>query len=242
MGIALLLPVMTVGSLNLTQVGEAQAGGWHTWMVFRSPFLFFAALIYFITSLASCKRAPFDLPEGESELVGGFHTEYSGFRWALFFFAEYVAMFVVSALAVILFLGAWNAPVPVSWGEAFGDGYLGRLIRWVVFSGPLWFIGKAFLLMYVQLWLRWTLPRIRIDQVLYACVQVMLPATMVLLLGHTFWELWIPPETIVWKIVNVVLALVGAFMVVLAAGVIIRSLLRSRQLVGYLAVDLLPGS
>ena len=242
MGLAVLLPVMTVGTLNLTAIGNEQAGGWPSWLVFRSPFLFFAALIYYITSLASCKRAPFDLPEGESELVGGFHTEYSGFRWALFFFAEYTAMFLVSALSTIMFFGAWNSPLPLSWGEALGDGYIARAIRGVLFSGPLWFIFKAYVLMFVQLWLRWTLPRIRIDQVLYAGVQVMLPAMLVLLLGHMFWELWFPPETIIWKVVNVLLALVGALIVFAAAWVSLRGFMQGRRLVGYLAVDLLPGS
>ena len=242
LGIALLLPVMTVGTLNLAEIGNAQAGGWHTWLVFRSPFLFVAALVYFITSLASCKRAPFDLPEGESELVGGYHTEYSGMRWALFFFAEYVAMFVVSALAVILFFGGWNSVLPDRWGEVLGDGYLARAVRGVVFGGPLWFLVKSFLLIYVQMWLRWTLPRIRIDQVLYACVQVMLPLAMVLLLGHTLWELWLPPELIAARVVNVILAVIGAGLLLAALAVIIRSRLNARRLVGYLAVDLLPGA
>ncbi len=242
MGISLLLPVMTVGALNLTDVGNAQDGGWHTWLVFRSPFLFAAALVYYITSLASCKRAPFDLPEGESELVGGYHTEYSGMRWALFFFAEYAGMFIVSALAVILFFGAWNSPLPVSWGESLGDAYWAQAVRGVVFCGPLWFIGKSFFLIYVQLWLRWTLPRIRIDQVLYACVQVMLPVAMVLLLAHTFWELWFPPESIVSTVSNIVLSLVGAAIVVGAVIVIAKARLHARRLVGYLAIDLLPGS
>ena len=105
MGLSLLAAVLAVGSLSLVEMGQAQAGGWFSWLLFRNPFLFLAFFTYYIASLASCKRAPFDLPEGESELVAGFHTEYSGFRFVMLMFAEYVAMFAVSALATIIFLG-----------------------------------------------------------------------------------------------------------------------------------------
>jgi NADH-quinone oxidoreductase subunit H len=97
-------------------------------------------------------------------------------------------MFVVSGLAVILFLGGWKSPFPASWaanGWIAGDGFGPRLIRGLFFEGPILFVLKAAFLYYVQLWIRWTLPRIRIDQVLYACVQVLLPLTMVMLLGNT---------------------------------------------------------
>jgi len=242
MGLSLLLPVMTVGTLDLGRVGQAQAGGWPTWLVFQSPFLFVAAGMYYVASLASCKRAPFDLPESESELVAGFHTEYSGMRWALFFFAEYAAMFVVSALAVILFFGAWYSPLPERWGAGWGDGYVARAARGVIFAGPVWFVVKSFLLVYVQMWLRWTLPRIRIDQVLYACVQVMLPLAMLMLLGQTLWGLWVAPSGLLAVIVNRLLAGVGGVAAAVAIGIIIRARIHRSRLVGRLAVDLLPGS
>src|SRR5690606_15385144 len=119
MGLSLLVPIMAVGTLRLTEIGELQSGGFHTWLAFANPFVFIAAGTYYVAALANCKRAPFDLPEAESELVAGFMTEYSGFRWSLFFFAEYAAMFVVSGLAVILFLGAWYSPLPISWAHAW---------------------------------------------------------------------------------------------------------------------------
>lgn len=175
MGISLLVPIMIVGSVDLTRIGEAQTGGWFHWLMFHNPFVFVAFFTYYTASLASCKRAPFDLPEGESELVAGFHTEYSGFRFVMFFFAEYAAMFVVSGIAVILFLGGWNSP--------FGD----RLT-----SGTLWFLAKSGLLVFVQMWVRWTLPRIRIDQVMHACVKYLLPLTMILFIGNSFWMLMNP--------------------------------------------------
>jgi NADH-quinone oxidoreductase subunit H len=205
MGFSLLVPVMVAGTLQMSGAGsisERQAGGWGSWLAWHNPFTFIAMCTYFIASLAACKRAPFDLPEAESELVAGFHTEYSGFRWSLFFFAEYAAMFVVSGILVCLFLGAWDAP----W--AGGEAWFGAMLGWpwlaglrdsdtlagqiaagILITGPIWFILKCMFLVYVQMWLRWTLPRLRIDQVLYSCVQVMLPLTMVVLLGGVLWEL-----------------------------------------------------
>ena len=173
MCMSLLVPVMTVGSIDLLELGRAQSGSWFHWLIFRNPFIFLSFFSYYIASLASCKRAPFDLPEGESELVAGFHTEYSGFRFTIFFFAEYAVMFIVSALATIIFLGGWNSP--------FGD----------LTSGPIWFVAKSGLLIFVQMWIRWTLPRIRIDQVMHLCIEYLLPFTMLLFIGSSLWQLFI---------------------------------------------------
>jgi len=183
-------------------------------------------------------------------LVAGFLTEYSGFRWALFFFAEYAAMFVVCALAVILFLGGWNSPLPLSWGDYvirwFGDNWVSKGINGVLFSGPVWFVAKGVFFLFVQLWIRWTLPRIRIDQVLYACVQVLLPMTMILLLGSTLWVWASTSDSTAWMwfdgTVNVIVGLVGlvfalGFVVIAAYGFYHR-----RRLVGNLVIDPLPGS
>jgi len=199
-------------------------------------------LVFYVASLASCKRAPFDLPESESELVAGFHTEYSGFRWSVFFFAEYAVMFVSSALCVLLFLGAWYSPLPESWARGLGDSLFAQMVKGVLFSGPLWFIFKSFALIYLQMWLRWTLPRIRIDQVLYACVQVLLPMTMLILLGHTVYELFVPIGGVVWTIINTILSAIGGVAVLAAIGIAMYGFRHRRRLVGYLGVDLLPGS
>jgi len=215
-------------------------------MAFSNPFAFFAFVSYFIASLASCKRAPFDLPEAESELVGGFHTEYSGFRWALFFFAEYAAMFVVCGLAVILFLGGWQSPLPASWGAGLGDDVLSRAAAGLLFSGPIWFVLKCVFILYVQIWLRWTLPRIRIDQVLYACVQVLLPLTMVLLLGTTLW-VWAASAggagfAMFDRIVTWILGLIGAVFALGFLAIAAYGFYHRRRLVGSLVIDVLPGS
>lgn len=248
MGLSLLVPVMAAGTLRLSDIGELQSGGFHTWLVFSNPFVFIAAITYYVSSLANCKRAPFDLPEAESELVAGFLTEYSGFRWCLFFFAEYAAMFVVSGLAAILFLGAWYSPLPVSWAYAWWGDDWSQWTLWqkalggILFSGPLWFIGKAGFLVWVQMWLRWTLPRIRLDQVMYACVQVLLPMTMVILLGATFWSLLVAPGGLVAWGTNALLTLIGVVVVIAFFAVVAYGYRNRRRLLGGMAVDNLPGA
>src|SRR4029453_13726141 len=106
----IIVGVMAAGTLNLVDLGQLQSGGIHTWLIYQNPFVFLAFFTYFVASLASNKRAPFDLPESESERVAGFHTEYSGLRFSFFFFAEYAAMFVVGGIQAALFLGSWHDP------------------------------------------------------------------------------------------------------------------------------------
>ncbi|HUN80548.1 MAG TPA: NADH-quinone oxidoreductase subunit NuoH [Phycisphaerae bacterium] len=251
MGMSLLIPVMTAGTLQLTSIADQQAGGFNHWFVFANPWCFASFFTYYIASLASCKRAPFDLPESESELVAGFHTEYSGFRWSLFFFGEYVAMFIVSGLAVILFLGGWKSPLPESWapglGGAWYQDFVARIIRGMFFEGPILFILKAAFLYYVQLWIRWTLPRIRIDQVLYACVQVLLPLTMLMLLFNTLWILGLHQGDWGWlvgldRFIHRLLVIVGAVVIVAIVAIAAFGFSNRRRLVGNLVIDSLPGS
>lgn len=167
--------VMFAGTLNLVEIGRAQAGGiWH-WNLFQSPFLFAAGIVYFIAALAEVNRTPFDLPEAESELVSGYNTEYSGMKFAFFFLAEFANLFVISAIAVVMFLGAWNSFLP-----------------WQILPGPIWFIGKAFFLVVVIMWLRWTLPRLRVDQLMHTCWKVLIPISMVLLIGVGV-QMWLFP-------------------------------------------------
>src|SRR4029079_8364502 len=132
----------------------------NNWMVFHDPFCFVACFVYFTVATASVKRAPFDLAEAESELVAGFHTEYSGIRWSYFFMAEYGSMFAVSGIATLLFLGGWNIGIPVLEQIGLAGTWPGNLI------GCLVFILKSCALVFVQIWVRWTLPRLRIDQVM----------------------------------------------------------------------------
>jgi NADH-quinone oxidoreductase subunit H len=130
-------------------------------------------LVFYTAALAAAKRAPFDLPEAESELVAGFHTEYSGMRFGMFFLPEYALMLSLSGVATALFLGGYHDPFALS---APGGAFAG-----VWWWGLLWFGGKATFLFLTQMFIRWTLPRIRIDQVMYLCYKVLLPIAMVLL-------------------------------------------------------------
>jgi NADH-quinone oxidoreductase subunit H len=201
LGIAILIGIMTAGTLNLVRLGWLQSGGLHTWLIFRNPFAFLAFGVYFVAGLASNKRAPFDLPESESELVAGFHTEYSGLRFSFFFFAEYASMFVVSGIQTSLFLGGWNDPLGLigllypRFHAAFAaDPSLGAALPLVLLNlvAVGIFILKCLAIVFVQMWIRWTLPRPRIDQVLYACIKVLLPMACVLLLGGALWQLFVP--------------------------------------------------
>ena len=175
---------MPAGSLN--EIGRQQMGFFWQWNLFHDPFTFVAFVIFFITATASCKRAPFDLAEAESELVAGFHTEYSGFRWSVFFLAEYGSMFAVSGLAAHLFLGGWHTGLlPFEPSERWG-WWAGNLLNAAVF------VGKGCVLIFVMMWVRWSLPRLRIDQVMMTCLKYFLPISCGLLIGVCVWQLFVP--------------------------------------------------
>jgi NADH-quinone oxidoreductase subunit H len=180
------IPVCVAGTLNLNLIGQQQTGWFWNWNLFHDPFTFVAFFIFFICATASCKRAPFDLAEAESELVAGFHTEYSGIRWSYFFLAEYGSMFAVSGLASLLFLGGWHTGLlPFEPSEVWGFWW-GNLLNAAVF------IGKCWLLVGVMMWMRWSLPRLRIDQVMMTCLQYFLPISCGLLVGVCLWLLLVP--------------------------------------------------
>jgi NADH-quinone oxidoreductase subunit H len=153
--------VVTAGTLSMVGIVEAQRQA-HVWYVFVQPVAF---VILFIGGLAETNRAPFDLPEAEQELTGGFHTEYSGMRFALFFLAEYANMIVVSAVATTLFFGGWLRPFPSVGALSFLD----------VVPGWIWFLAKTFVFLYVFIWIRATLPRYRYDQLMRLGWKVLIP-------------------------------------------------------------------
>jgi NADH-quinone oxidoreductase subunit H len=192
MAICVLVPVIVAGTMNLTNVTRQQSGFFWNWYVFHDPFTFCAFWTYFTCATASCKRAPFDLAEAESELVAGFHTEYSGFRWLILFMAEYGSMFAVSGIALNLFLGGWNLGLTPDDLTAYLGPIAGNVLNVIIF------LVKGFLLVFVMMWVRWTLPRLRIDQVMMTCLKYLLPISCVLLLGVSVWQVALPGTVLYW--------------------------------------------
>jgi NADH-quinone oxidoreductase subunit H len=168
--LAALVPVMLAGTMSMTGIVEAQElptriGGIHNWWFIFTPWGFVAFIIFLISGIAETNRTPFDLIEAESELAAGFHTEYSGMRFALFFLAEYANIFAVSAIGATLFMGGWAGPIPFV--PSFGPGIL-------------FFLAKTFLLIFVFMWIRSTLPRLRYDQLMNFAWKRLLPAGLVI--------------------------------------------------------------
>ncbi|MDP8228734.1 MAG: NADH-quinone oxidoreductase subunit NuoH [Candidatus Electryoneaceae bacterium] len=180
--LSLLVPVMLVGSLSMQDLVAAQTGGFWNWTIFSHlPFALLAFVIYYWASLAEVNRCPFDLPEGESEIVAGYNVEYSGMRFAMFFLAEFANMFVVSAVATAAFLGGWSAPLPFLEVSVEASPILHAVI------GTGWFVLKAMLLVLSQMWLRWTLPRLRVDQLMHVCWKIFLPFSFANVLLLSLW-------------------------------------------------------
>ncbi|NEV63820.1 NADH-quinone oxidoreductase subunit NuoH [Thiorhodococcus minor] len=169
MGFALVGVLVAAGSLNLGAIVEAQQGSFLTW--FWLPLLPLFG-VYLISGVAETNRAPFDVAEGESEIVAGFHVEYSGMAFAVFFLAEYANMILISALTALLFMGGWLSPLPEAWTWDI----------WVLQDGFHWLLLKTFFFMFVFLWLRATFPRYRYDQIMRLGWKVFIPITIVWIL------------------------------------------------------------
>ncbi len=165
MGFALVGVLMAAGSLNIGKIIEAQTGGFFHWFWLPLLPLF---VVYWISGVAETNRAPFDVAEGESEIVAGFHVEYSGMAFGVFFVAEYVNMILISALASIMFLGGWLSPF---------EGIAGD--TWLAKPGFLWFAAKTAIFLYVYLWYRATFPRYRYDQIMRLGWKVFIPITII---------------------------------------------------------------
>ena len=185
LGMSLLLVVMVAGSLQFSEIVAWQEQ--HRWFLIHSPFTFVAFFIFMISGVAEVNRTPFDLPEAESELVAGFMTEYSGFRWALFFLSEYANMVIISLMTAIVFLGGWLSPV------AGLLEMVGIPEGWYYLSGPawgvFWIFTKVVFLIFVMMWFRWTFPRMRPDQLMYTAWKVFIPFALVNIFMVGAWEL-----------------------------------------------------
>jgi NADH-quinone oxidoreductase subunit H len=176
-GLCVITVIMLASSLNMQEIIQYQSGGITNWIIFDNPFSFIAFFIFFICIVAETNRTPFDISEAESELVGGFHTEYSGFRWSMFFLSEYANMLVVCFVASAGFLGGWQSPFV---------GFMDTPI-WGVF----WMLSKVFSLMFVMMWFRWTFPRLRVDQLMYICWKVFIPISLINIFGVGIWTILI---------------------------------------------------
>jgi NADH-quinone oxidoreductase subunit H len=166
MALAFVAVFLDAGSLSTTGIVNAQVHGWYAWVLAPS------FLVYLFTMVGETNRLPFDLPEGEGELVAGYHTEYSSMKFAMFYLAEYVNMITVSALATTLFLGGWRAPWPISLWTGANSGW------WPL----LWFLVKVFILLFGYVWLRGTLPRVRYDQLMAIGWKFLIPVSIVWIL------------------------------------------------------------
>lgn len=171
LALAILSVVMVAGSLSMVSIVDAQSGYYlgfiPKWFIFRHfPFGLIGFIVFIIAGTAETNRTPFDLPEGESELVAGFATEYSGMKYAMFYLAEYGAMYVMAAVGTVLFLGGWHGPLLPSW---------------------IWFAIKSLFLIFVLMWFRWTFPRVRVDQLMELSWKFLIPLAFLNLLAIGLW-------------------------------------------------------
>ena len=212
-GLSLMLVVMLAGSLSTQSIIESQGGWPWEWFVFHSPFTLAGFFIFFISSLAEGNRVPFDLPEAESELVSGFNTEYSGLRFLIYPMAEWANLWVVGALVTLMYLGGWQIP-GVSL-ETISSSVLLILISIAIF-----FI-KTLAVVFIVIQLRWTLPRVRVDQMTLICWTYLVPIALFCLIGTMIWMLAFPWESATGTAIRILLSIIGF-------GIMLWYLLRAR--------------
>ncbi|MFT6814499.1 MAG: NADH-quinone oxidoreductase subunit H [Sphingobacteriales bacterium] len=201
-GLAIVSVVMISGTLDLQLITQQQGvsgsetlfmgfwdvsaiGGFFAWNIFQAPHLLLAFFIYYCASLAESNRAPFDLPEAESELVAGYHVEYGGFRFGAIMLSEYGMMLLVCLLMAILFFGGYNSPLPNVGAVKLNELSTGGV--WSIF----WLFSKAFVLLFSHIWIRWTFPRLRIDQLMQFCWKVLTPLGFLAIFLSGIWKIFI---------------------------------------------------
>ncbi len=173
-GLSLLTMVLITGSLQLSEIVEVQKSGW---LIIQGHIpAIIAFMVYMIAGTAETNRAPFDMVEAESELGAGFHTEYSGMKFAYFFLAEFINMFIIAAIATTIFFGAWLSPFGIT-----------ESIPWL---GVFWFLGKTLVIVFLMMWFRWTFPRLRVDQLLTLEWKYLLPINLVniVIMAFVVWQ------------------------------------------------------
>jgi len=191
-GLAILTIVVLAGTLNMNEIIQQQGGWPWEWFVFNNPFSFIAFFIFFSSILAEGNRTPFDLPEAESELVAGYLTEYSGMRFVFFFFAEWANLWVMSAIIATLFLGGWQIPGIENLGLVINQTSGAAKYLWILASVVSFFI-KTLIFVFIVIWIRWTLPRLRVDQLMIMCWKYFVPIGFVCVIGSSLFSI-LPQE------------------------------------------------
>ncbi len=198
-GMAILPAVMLAGTMSTQGIIMAQGGEPWNWFIFHSPMMLVLFVVFFVSSLAEGSRTPFDLPEAESELVSGYNTEYSGFRFAAYFMSEFANTWIPSALATVVFLGGWQIPFVAL---ATVDSSTGWLALVYELLGLGIFVGKSLVLAFLIIQLRWTLPRVRVDQLMLICWKYLVPIVFVMIFLILGWMVLIPWESTAGLIVR----------------------------------------
>lgn len=176
LGICLISAVILTGTMQISGIVEAQTGPWQ-WLIFQGHIpAILAFLVFCIAGNAEANRGPFDLAEAESELTAGYHTEYSGMGFGFYYLAEYLNLFVISGLATAIFLGGW---APINIGIEGFDALMDMI------PGIVWFLGKAFVVVFLLMWIRWTFPRLRVDQILKLEWKYLMPLSLIILVLMT---------------------------------------------------------
>jgi NADH-quinone oxidoreductase subunit H len=229
-GLAVMTPILMAGTLSMQGIINAQGGWPWQWFIFTNPAGVLAFFLLFTAQLAEANRTPFDLPEAESELVAGYFSEYSGFRYALYFMVEWANLWIVSAVAVTLFLGGWQIPgVSAQRWAAWRAGspglwYLMQLVSVMVFA------AKTLFLVNVIIWIRWTLPRIRVDQMMNVSWKYLVPGGFAAMLFTLLWEMAVSQAPVLSVVSGVILFLASLY-------ALWRFLLQTRENIALVAGD-----
>ena len=219
-GLAVMVPILMAGTLSMQGIIRAQGAWPWQWFIFTNPAGSLAFFIFFISQLAEGNRTPFDLPEAESELVAGYLSEYSGFRFAIYFLVEFGNLWVMGAIAATLFLGGWQVPWvgPETWAAARGAGALPGLGWWgLQLLSMLVMVVKTLVVLNIIVWVRWTLPRIRIDQMMNLCWKYLVPFAFVAFVFTLLWQVLVARvpavSTVTGAVMFVAFLVVGFFFV-----------------------------
>lgn len=223
--LAALTAVILAGSLSMQDIISKQGAWPWQWYITHDPFTMISFFVLLISLLAEGNRTPFDIPEAESELVSGYNTEYSGFRFLLFFLAEWANIYIISAVLTTLFLGGWQTP----W---IWEPLIPILNMKFELIGILIFLTKSFFITFIVIWIRWTLPRLRVDQLMTVCWKYFIPISFFNLFGLLFWEVLFPESLALAASISITTGFVIIFMIFLYY-VVVKNFIQMNARVGF---------